>query len=115
MPVRERKGDDAMKEDRLDTDDRAGAAMHTDLLPVLEEVVADHDGIADAQPWLAKVNRFRDDTDARELDDPVVLAVAAHSRRLSRRRAGCEAPEGEQEREEAQRKVLRHLDPPFSS
>src|SRR5215510_13796003 len=82
MPVRERKGDDAMQEDRPDTDDRAGAAMHTDLLAVLEEVVADHDGVADAQPWLAEVNRLRDDTAARELDDPVVLAVAAPSRGL---------------------------------
>src|SRR5262245_16439584 len=95
LPVRERKGDDAMKEDRCDTHDRAGAAMHADLRPVLEEVVADHDGVADAQPWLAQVHRLRDDTAARELDDPVVLVVTAHSRGLSRRRAGCEAPEGE--------------------
>ena len=84
-----------MQEDHSDTDDCAGAAMHTDLLAVLEEVVADHDGITDAQPWLTQVNRLRDDTGARELDGSGVLAVAAPSRGLSRRRAGCEAPEGE--------------------
>jgi hypothetical protein len=69
--------------------------MHTDLLAILEEVVADHDEVADAQPWLAQVNRLRDDTEAREMDGSGVLAVAAPSQGLSRRRAGYEAPEGE--------------------
>ena len=33
-----------MQEDYPDTDDCAGIAMHTNLLAILEEVVADHDG-----------------------------------------------------------------------